>query len=201
MKADYLINMLNPYAIFDTLFIVSQTRLQYGGISLVELNFMSYFSCLLSLYKGNAVSGWGYSFLKSERGVPVSAELSESCALLSETHELSKDLVCFNITAKGLSRLAFFNTLSDMQWRTEYLQAACDCLLTDSIVDILATISNDSVITESSVHTTKYLNSEENVSLSMLYQQFGTIKEAIGYRSNLFIPATSWLLYLRQRKG
>lgn len=167
----------------------------------MELNFMSYFSCLLSLYKGNAVSGWGYSFLKSERGVPVSAELSESCALLFETHELSKDLVCFNITAKGLSRLAFFNTLSDMQWRTEYLQAACDCLLTDSIVDILATISNDSVITESSVHTTKYLNSEENVSLSMLYQQFGTIKEAIGYRSNLFIPATSWLLYLRQRKG
>ena len=162
---------------------------------------MSYFSCLLSLYKGNAVSEWGYSYFKSETGVPVSAELSESCALLYETSELSKEGVCFNLTDKGLSRLFFFNTLSDMQWRTEYLQAACDCLLTDSIVDILAAISNDSVITESSVHAAKYLNSDDNVSLSMLYQQFGTIKKAIGNRSNLFIPATSWLLYLRQRKS
>lgn len=193
--------MLNPYAIFDTLYIVNQTRLLYEGISLVELNFMSYFSCLLSLYQGNAVSEWGYSFLKSEKGVPVSAELSESCTLLYETCELSKEGVCFNLTDKGLSRLFFFKTLSDMQWRTEYLQAACDCLLTDSIVDILAVISNDSVITESSVHASKYLNCEENVSLSMLYQQFGIIRKAIGNRSNLFIPATSWLLYLRQRKG
>ena len=193
--------MLNSYAVFDTLYIVNQTRLQYGGISLVELNFMSYFSCLLSLYKGNAVSEWGYSFLKNERGVPVSAELSESCALLLDTSELSKKGVCFNLTDKGQSRLEFFNTLSNMQWRAEYLQAACDCLLMDSIVEILSAISSDAVITESSVHTTKYLNSEENVSLSLLYQQFGTIREAIGNRSNLFIPATSWLLYLRQRKG
>lgn len=193
--------MLNPYAIFDTLYIVNQTRLQYEGISLVELNFMSYFSCLLSLYKGNAVSEWGYSFLKSEKGVPVSAELSDSCTKLYETCELSKEGVCFNLTDKGQSRLLFFNSLSEMQWRAEYLQAACDCLLTDSIVDILAAISNDSVITESTVHATKYLNSEENVSLSMLYQQFGIIREAIGNRSNLFIPATSWLLYLRQRNG
>lgn len=167
----------------------------------MELYFMSYFSCLLSLYKGNAVSEWGYSFLKSEKGVPVSAELSESCTMLYETGELSKEGVCFNLTDKGLSHLVFFDTLSDMHWRTEYLQGACDCLLTDSIVDILAAISMDSVIAESSVHTTKYLNSEKNVSLSMLYQQFEIIREAIGNRSNLFIPAASWLLYLRQRKG
>lgn len=193
--------MLNPYAIFDTLFIVNQTSSQYGGISLVELNFMSYFSCLLSLYNGNAVSEWGYSFLKSERGVPVSAELSEACSLLSQTGELTKDGVCFNPTEKGKSRLDFYNTLANIRWRMEYLQAACDCLLTDSIVEILSAISCDSVITESSVHNVKYLNSDDNASLSLLYQQFGTIREAIGNRSNLFVPASSWLLYLRQRKG
>lgn len=167
----------------------------------MELNFMSYFSCLLSLYKGNAVSEWGYSFLKSEQGVPVSADLSDSCVFLTENSELIKDGVCFNLTEKGLSRLDFFNTLSNMQWRNEYLQAACDCLLTDSIADILSVISSDSVITESTLHTTKYLNSDDNTSLSLLYQQFCTIREAIGNRNNLFIPASSWLLYLRQREG
>lgn len=193
--------MPNPDAIFDTLFVVNQTKQQYGGISLVELNFMSYFSCLLSLYKGNSVSEWGYSFLKSEQGVPISADLNESCKLLSDTGELTKEGVCFSMTERGLSRLDFFHSLSNMQWRVEYLEAACDCLLTDSIVDILSAISHDAIITESSVHQIKYLNSEENAALSMLYQQFNTIKCAIGNRSNLFIPATSWLLLLRQNKG
>ena len=192
--------MVNPYAIFDTLYIINQTKLQYGGISLTELNFLSYFSCLLSLYKGSAVSEWGYTFLKSEHGVPVSAELSDSCNLLTESDELKKEGICFILTEKGNTQLDFYNTLSGMQWRKEYLQAACDCLLIESIVEILSAISNDSVITESSLHTKKYLNSDENTSLSMLYQQFGTIREAIGNRNSLFIPATSWLLFLRQIK-
>ena len=193
--------MPNPDAIFDTLFVLNQTKRQYGGISLVELNFMSYFSCLLSLYKRNPVSELGYSFFKSEQGVPISADLSESCKLLSDSGELTKEGVCFSVTEQGLSRLYFLQSLSSMRWRVEYLQAACDCLLMDSIVDILYAISSDAIITESSVHQIKYLNSDENTALSMLYQQFNTIRSAIGHRSNLFIPATSWLLLLRQNKG
>ena len=192
--------MTNPNAIFDSLFIVSQTSFQCAGISISELNFLSYFSCLLSLYKGIAVSDWGYSFLKSEQGVPVSAELSESCSMLVGAGELENDGVRYCMTPAGESRLKFLRTLSCMNVRTECLQAACDCLLMDSIVEILSLISRDSVIKESSLHPLKYLNSKENASLSVLYQQFEVVRNAIGDRRNLFVPATSWLLYLRQNQ-
>ncbi len=193
--------MTNPSAIFDSLFIVSQTSSQCAGISISELNFLSYFSCLLSLYKGIAVSDWGYSFLKSEQGVPVSAELSESCSMLVEAGELENDGVRYCMTPAGESRLKFLRTLSCMNARVECLQAACDCLLMDSIVEILSLLSQDSVIKESSFHQLKYLNSKENESLSVLYEQFKVVRNAIGYRHNLFVPAVSWLLYLRQKKS
>ena len=193
--------MTNPSAIFDALCIVNQTSSQYAGISLSELNLLSYFSCLLSLYNGNAVSDWGYSFLKSGQGVPVSAELAESCSLLVEVGELKKEGICYCITPMGKMRLQFLQTMDFMHSREECLQAACDCLLMDSIVEIVTLISRDSVIKESRLHPLKCLNCEENSSLQMLYEQFEVVKKAIGFRRNLFVPATSWLLYLRQEQG
>lgn len=193
--------MPNSNAIFDSLYIVSQTCSQYAGISLSELNFLSYFACLLSLYKGNAVADWGYSFLKSEQGVPVAAALTESCDILMEADQLRKMGVCYSITQTGESRLQFLQTMEYIQSRVECLQAACDCLLTDSIVDILSLISHDSVIRDAHLHTLKCLNCEENSSLSILYHQFGLVRKAIGSRRNLFIPATSWLLYLSHEQG
>lgn len=192
--------MPNPDAIFDSLYIVSQVSAQYDGISLSELNFLSYLSCLLSLYKGNAVSDWGYSFLKSDQGVPVSAALVESCCTLIETSEFSYSDVCYSITEGGKARLNFLQTMESLRPRVEFLQAACDCLLVDSIVEIISLVSRDSVIRESHFHPLKRLNSEDNSSLQMLYKQFGIVKEAIGLRRNLFVPATSWLFYLRQMK-
>ena len=201
LKVNWQNKMHNSSAIFHSLYIVSQTSSQYAGISLSELNFLSYFSCLLSLYKGNAVSDWGYSFLKGEQGVPVSAELAESCNMLVETDELKVDGVCYGITPTGKSRLQFFQTMDFMRPRAECLQAACDCLLMDSIVGIISLISRDSVIKESCLHPLKRLNSDENSSLQILYKQFEVVKNAIGFRRNLFVPATSWLLYLRQKQG
>ncbi len=190
--------MFNPNAIFDVLYIVSRTSAQYSGISLSELNFLSYFSCLLSLYKGNAVSDWGYCFLKSKDGVPVSAELTEACDILISVNELRKNGVCYDMTSSGAAKLCVFEKMESLRSRKECLQAACDCLLMDSIVEIISLISRDPLIKESCLHPLKCLNREDNASLQMLHKQFGIVKEAIGLRRNLFVPATSWLFYLRQ---
>ena len=193
--------MPNSCAIFDTLYIVSRTSSQYSGISLSELNFLGYFSCLLSLYTGSAVSDWGYCFFKSEDGVPVSAELAESCDMLIGVNELKKNDICYDITPAGAAKLQFFEEMKCVRSRKECLQAACDCLLMDSIVGIISLISRDSVIKESYLHPLKCLNGEENSSLHIIYRQFEVIKNVIGFRRNLLVPATSWLLYLRQEQG
>lgn len=190
--------MPNSSAIFDTLFIVNRAEDQYESLSLTEVTFLSYFACLLSLYKGNPVSEWDYSFLRNEQGAPVSAELLEACELLLTKGQLKKTNGCYHITSEGKERLAFIMNMELFKHRQEYLQTACDCLLTGTIVELLNTLSKDAVITESSVHTMKYLNSEDNSAISRLYQQFGVVKKAIGDRKNLFVPAVSWLEYLKR---
>ena len=187
-------------AIFDTLYIIKQTKMQCSGLSVSELNFLSYFACLLSLYHGHPVSDWGYDFLSSELGAPISADIFDSCQMLNNKGELIKQEIVFNITLQGENRLNFFLGLEEFKSRTLYIDAACNCLLIDSILNVQSTISRDAIITESSVHKLKYLNNADNSAISMLYQQFGVIKKAIGNRTNLFIPATSWLLYLRQNQ-
>lgn len=190
--------MPNSTAIFDTLYIVSKTEEQYESLSLAEVTFLSYFACLLSLYKGNPVSAWGYSFMRNDQGVPVSAELSEACSLLISKAQLAKEMEFCHITDTGKERLHFMVGMELFKQRQEYLQAACDSLLTGTIVELLKTLSCDAIITESTVHTMKYLNSEDNSALSRLHQQFGVVKKAIGERKNLFVPAVSWLEYLKQ---
>ena len=190
--------MPNSTAIFDTLYIVSKTEDQYDSLSLAEVTFLSYFACLLSLYKGNPVSAWEYSFMRNEQGVPVSAELAEACSLLMGKGQLEKKDACYHITGAGEMRLSFMMGMEMFKSRQEYLQAACDCLLTGTIAELLNTLSGDAVITESSVHTMKYLNREDNSAVSRLHQQFGIVRQAIGDRKNLYIPALSWLEYLKQ---
>lgn len=190
--------MPNSTAIFDTLYIVSKSESQYNSLSLMEINFLGYFGCLLSLYKGNPVSDWSYSFMRNEQGAPVSPELAESCELLVRKGQLESVEACYHITEEGRERLSFMKSLEYFKARQEYLMAACDCLLTGTIVDLLKTLSGDTVITESSVHKIKYLNNDENSAISKLYQQFGVVRQAIGERKNLFIPALSWLEYLKQ---
>lgn len=191
--------MPNAFAIFDTLYIIKQTKRQCSGLSVSELNFLGYFACLLSLYQGHPVSDWGYSFLRNESGAPISVDIFDSCRRLENKGELLKQETVFNITSKGESRLDFFLELEGIKCRTLYLDAACNCLLIDSIMNIQSIISKDAVITESFVHSLKYLNDADNCALSMLYQQFNVIKKAIGYRTNLFITASSWLVFLRQK--
>lgn len=193
--------MPNASAIFDTLYIIKRTKIQCSGLSTSELNFLSYFACLLSLYQGHPVSDWGYDFLRNELGAPISAEISDSCQMLNNKGELSKQEAIFKITLQGEKRLNFFLGLEEFKSRSRYLDAACNCLLIDSIVNVLSTISKDAVIIESLVHKLKYLNNADNSAMSMLYQQFDAIKKAIGNRTNLLIPASSWLLYLRQNQG
>lgn len=192
--------MPNAFAIFDSLYIIKQTKKQCSGLSVQELDFLSYFACLLSLYQGHPVTDWGYVYLRNVFGAPISADILEACQLLEKNSQLQRHDTVYNITERGEVRLTFYMDLDEFKFRKPYLDAACDCLLVESILDVLSTISKDAVILESSVHGLKYLNSTDNSALSVLYQQFEVIKKAIGNRSNLFIPATSWLLFLKENQ-
>lgn len=190
---------VNSSATFDVLFIANSTKHSYPDLSFYELNFLSYFACLMSLYDGNPTTEWEYSFYKNEDGVPVSSAIADSVKVLSDSGEMSDKSKFYGILPRGELSLEYYRGFSLFEKRIKYLEAACDCLLTDSIVSLSLVLSLDPVITESAVHSLKCLNSDQNSTLVALHEQFATIQKVVGLQHELFVPAHLWIQYLKIR--
>lgn len=190
---------INASAAFDVLFIANSTKHSYADLSFYELNFMSYFACLMSLYDGNPTTEWEYSFYKNDEGVPVSSAIATSIKTLSESGEMFEESRYYGILPSGEASLELYKGFSLFKKRIKYLEAACDCLLTDSIVSLSSVLSLDPIIAESAVHSLKRLNSDENSTLVTLHEQFTTIQKVVGLQQELFVPAHMWIQYLKIR--
>jgi hypothetical protein len=188
---------INPSATFDILYIASATKPSYHDLSLYELNYLSYFACLLSLYDGKPAMEWEYSFYKNDNGVPISSDLAEAVYYLACRGKIREESRYFSILPEGETELEFFKSFHLFKKRIKYLAAACDCLLTDSIVSLSSTLSLDPVIKESVSHNRKTLNSDDNGSLVTLHAQFDIIQRIVGMQKELFVPAYIWINYLK----
>ncbi len=189
--------LINSSATFDILYIASSTKRSYPDLGFYELNFLSYFACLMSLYDGNPTAEWGYSFYKNKDGAPVSSAIAEAVTALSESGEMKEYERYFGIMPNGECSLEVYKGFSLLNKRMRYLDAACDCLLTDSIVSLASTLSLDPIIKESTVHSLKMLNSDDNDSLASLHSQFDIIRKIVGLQRELFVPAHIWIQYLK----
>lgn len=188
---------VNPSAIFDILFISNSLKRKYRDLNFNELNFLSYFACLMSLYEGNPVTGWGYTFYKNDYGAPISSAIIESVDVMTWNGELLNNDGYYGITEYGEANLKEYNDISMFVQRRKYLSAVCECLLTDTIVSLLSTLSREPVIEESMIHAQKPLNTERNSALSLLHSHFAIIQEVVGIQQELYVPAYMWLQYLK----
>lgn len=188
---------VNPSAIFDILFISNSLKRKYRDLNFNELNFLSYFACLMSLYEGNPVTGWGYTFYKNDYGAPISSAITESVDVMTWNGELLNNDGYYGITEYGEANLKEYNDISMFVQRRKYLSAVCECLLTDTIVSLLSTLSREPVIEESMIHAQKPLNTERNSALSLLHSHFAIIQEVVGIQQELYVPAYMWLQYLK----
>lgn len=188
---------VNPSAIFDILFISNSLKRKYRDLNFNELNFLTYFACLMSLYEGNPVTGWGYTFYKNDYGAPISSAIIESVDVMTWNGELLNNDGYYGITEYGEANLKEYNDISMFVQRRKYLSAVCECLLTDTIVSLLSTLSREPVIEESMIHAQKPLNTERNSALSLLHSHFAIIQEVVGIQQELYVPAYMWLQYLK----
>lgn len=92
---------VNPSAIFDILFITRSLKQKYRDLNFNELNFLSYFACLMSLYEGSPVTEWGYTFYKNDNGVPVSSAIAEAVEVMTGNNELMENGGYYEITEHG----------------------------------------------------------------------------------------------------
>lgn len=188
---------INSSATFDILYIACSTKHSYQDLSFYELNYMSYFACLLSLYDGKPAMEWDYAFYRNENGVPISSDIAKALESLLCRGEIREESSYFSILSEGEKKLDLYKSFHLFKTRIKYLDAACDCLLTYSIVSLSSTLSLDPVIQESVSHDRKTLNSDDNGSLVTLHSQFDIIQRVVGMQKELFVPAYIWIQYLK----
>ena len=193
-----------PEAIFDTLYIGSKIESKLDDFSQPEVQFFAYLSCLLALYGGNPLSFWEYSFVKTQLGSPYSVDINEACNFLkSKASEEQTTEGYSKLTEKGRAEINFYLTLHAFKQRMQYLDAACKSISLIPVGYIKKAIQNEPVLkTARSSRSRKFLLDESSPAIHALYEQFGTLKEAlkeVEYK-DLLIPAVVWIEALNAKE-
>jgi len=191
--------MIQSEAVFDTLFLGSQLQNRLSDFSNYELQIFAYLSCLLSLYDGEPVSFWGYSFIKNDLGSPYSREINESIeALIAKREIIKSDGDFLRITDYGLSELEVYSSFRSNVSRLKFLQAACESINLISYGQVKESISQEPILKSAGLQEQRRLLIDiDSPAFSILYDQFEMLKVALENKfSNLVMPAVIWLKYL-----
>jgi hypothetical protein len=192
-------NMIQSNAVFDTLFLGSQLQNRLSDFSNYELQIFSYLSCLLSLYEGEPVAFWGYTFIKNDLGSPYSREINDSIeALIAKGSIIRSDRNFLKVSDGGLIELEIYSSFHSNVSRIKFLQAACDSINLISYGTVKDSISKEPILKSAGQQDNRrLLIDNESPAFSVLYDQFEMLKIALENKfSNLVMPAIVWLKYL-----
>ncbi|HTB11088.1 MAG TPA: hypothetical protein VK752_05945 [Bryobacteraceae bacterium] len=188
--------MVSPYAAFDSLYIAAalKTNVQYPVIA--EVHVLAYLAVLLSLYRGQPVSDWGYGFAGTRDGSPFSPEIDGAIRALTGTGLLRSSEGRIGITESGTAELSALTDFSQNRERVFYLEPACSSTLTMPVGVIRHALAQEPTLKPTSrLVTTRPLL--DGPYMSKLYDQFEALGRTVGVEHHdLLIPATVWLGYL-----
>lgn len=208
----------NLEAVYDTLFIGLKLQRKMEDFSQYEVQFFAYFSCLLSLYDGNPLDGWNYSFVKTDFGSPYSSDVQNALVSLTAHDSLKESrnsigyypvldkgtveesLSYYTVTDKGTQLSKFLESNTNMfRARTKYLNTACNSLSLIPYGTIKEAINNEPVLNSAGNSLSKRsLLLETNPATKVLYAQFKALKDALEEKHyELMVPAVIWLESLK----
>ena len=184
---------LNPEATFDTLFVAQRLQIGCATFSAPQLHLVGYLACLLSLYRRQPVTDWGYPFIGTELGAPFSPEIDTAVKELTERGFLSGSRERLQMTGVAEKQLAELRQLALNQERAECLQAACASTSVFSIGMVGSALSQEPELRRAQALPATRLLLEESAQVQ-LYTQFDALRQALSQRTNdLRLPAVVWL--------
>lgn len=188
--------MPNSMAIFDALFVCSDLQRVLKGAAVGEIHLFSYLACLLSIFKGQPSSEWGYSFAGVDQGSPFSVDLSEAIDLLIDKGSMVAAEDLLRLTDSGSEELAFFTNLAIYSDRRPFLSAACSSVLAIPIGTVRTAMTMEPGLRPVvALRSTRALLTD--ATLEQLYEDFSVVNQAVeGQTEDLMVPATVWLSYL-----
>lgn len=187
--------MANASASFDFLFITGKLCARFGTATSGEIHLFSYLACLLSLFRGQPVADWGYSFAGLDSGSPFSAELQAARPGLELAGLIVGKAGSITITPQGERELEFLSALHHFGSRKSYLTAALESLLSFPVGMVRNALSMEPGLRPAiKVGGTRPLL--EETALGQLHEHFEALYSVLGESHDLFVPSTVWLTYL-----
>ncbi len=190
--------MHSAYAAFDALYIGRYLENSLHNFAEAEVHLFGYLGCLLSLYRRQPVSNWGYNFSGTRNGAPFSVEINASLAALMSARMMRGDGEFLQLTETGKIECRELSELSLNQERMVCLDGACGCLLTMPVGIVRNALFQEPML-RPAVRFNEARPLLEGPGLSLIYDQFSALSSAIGVNiPDLLFPATIWLTYLSQ---
>jgi hypothetical protein len=186
----------NPFAFFDALAIGARLQRTLDGAAISEIHLFAYLACLLSLYRGNPVSDWGYDFVATENGSPFSAELERTIPFIIREGLAKERNRYIRLTDRGYEEYRDLNELEQNRRRGEFLDASCSSVLALPLGVIRSAMSTDhDMKLAAQLGDTRRLLTE--TAIGDLHDAFSALSEEIGIQvQDLMVPAVVWLNYL-----
>jgi hypothetical protein len=189
--------MPSSHASFDFLFIAEELSYRLGTATFGEIHMFAYLGCLLSLFKGQPVADWGYSFAGLESGSPFSPELQEAHAELERSGFVMSAGNGVAVTGLGKEQIGIFNNLQIFASRKLYLSTSCVSLLSFPVGMVRNAMTMEPglrpVINVGGMRPLLAMASVEQ-----LHEHFDALFSILGQTSDLLVPSTVWLTYLLQ---
>ena len=188
----------NSDATFDFLILASRMQKRNDSFVIPEIHLFAYLSCLLWLYRCQAVSDWGYSFVGTEFGAPFCVEIDSAATDLLERGYIQRIDGRFQITELAKQRIEIFTTLEMNFDRLECLNAACSSTSFLSTGMVRHAMLQEPELRRSQDRPSSRKLLEESA-ISQIYAQFDVLKSAIARPTNdLRLPAVVWLTALKK---
>lgn len=189
---------VNPYAAFDSLFVVRHLQEDRSKFVLAEVHLFAYLGCLLWLYRNNNTSDWGYSFVGTDLGAPYSVALGTALDEMLRRGVLVRDQEGLTVSTAAVSRLRLFEDMELNSPRLECLRAACA-----STAALSPGIINNALSEEPELRRARATPANrqllEDLAQSQLFEHFGALRKCLmGRDVDLRVPAVVWLSALNQ---
>jgi hypothetical protein len=181
-----------PEAFFDSLSIANKLGGSLGEFKREEIHLFSYFSSILSLYRGNPLGDWQYCFIVDHGGYPFSDELSEAISRHLLNGMLKDDGNFLAMTDRGSNEFFKFKEMPTLKAREFFIHAAC---ATNIILPYSKTIR--ALLNDPEIKKITGINARQTIDNTIVYRQFESLSKAVGVPSDdLIISAVTWINYI-----
>ena len=184
-----------PEAYFDALAVMHDAPASIMPMTVIETHLYAYLGCILALFKGQAISDWGYPFAVTSDGFPFSVQFENARSMLVARGFTDEDGEGM-LTARHAEMSAEIDSLLTFgPWsdRRTWLRAATECALALPIGSIRYAISHSpGVATPARLGQRGQLLQDDDIDL--LYGEYQIVSSVLGHDvHDLLSPAVIWL--------